>query len=453
MATCFFFPPPLVFRIRPDVDFADHSHMLTLMKHVGDKTFAFAVAFALLLMPVLSKAALTVSTNFEGGSAKVLAMSDNPQSVQIEPGGEADRGWPCWWFLRMDGVNPSQPLEVKVTASSAMLPAMIGKEARKLAPAWALPRQAAISDDGREWRQTAPGEMNGNATTYRITAPSKTVWIAWGPPFGPMDAAGFINKLASAHPYVKPFTLTVSREGRQVPAVRFIEGTRPLTQRPGVWILARQHAWESGGTWVGVGLAEWLADNSESAQWVRQNAEVFFVPVMDVDHVATGDGGKECIPQDPNQDWSASPHWPEVAAVEKGIQALAGEGRMDVLVDLHNPAASAKQVNVWLTPTNLLGTQAAANQNQLFTNLSREMTEPLSVAADPHWDAPGPHWHTLSCPWVYEHANPQTVAITVETAWNTPVSTTTGYRAVGQRLGIALASYLRNRSSSPAKPK
>jgi len=225
-----------------------------------------------------------------------------------------------------------------------------------------------------------------------------------------------------------------------------------VTQRPGVWILARQHAWESGGTWVGVGLAEWLAGNSESAQWVRQNAEVFFVPVMDVDHVATGDGGKECIPQDPNQDWSANPHWPEVAAVEKGVLALAKEGRMDLLLDLHNPGATATQVTLWLTPTNYLGAQAAANQNQLFTIVSREVTEPLSVAAEPHWDGPGPHWPTLSCPWVYEHANPQTVAITVETAWNTPVGTTTGYRAVGQRLGVAMASYLRNRSSSPAKP-
>ena len=422
------------------------------MKHLKAKTFACAAALVLPLLPVRSGAALTVSTNFEGGSANVLAIGDNPQSVHIEPGGDPDRGWPCWWFFRVDGVNPSQPLEVKVTASGATLPAILGHQARKLSPAWALPRCAAISDDGRAWSRTAPGERRGNATTYRIAAPSGTVWIAWGPPFGPTDAANFISNLARAHPFVKPFTLAVSREGRQAPAARFIEGDRPVTQRPGVWIIARQHAWEAGGTWVGVGLAEWLAGDSESAQWVRQNAEVFFVPVMDVDHVASGDGGKECLPQDPNQDWSAEPHWPEVAAVEKGVLALAGEGRMDLLVDLHNPGANATQVTVYLTPTNYLGAQAAANQNQFFASLRREVTQPLSVAAEPIWDGPGPHWATLSCPWVYRHTNPQTVAVTVETAWNTPAGTTNGYKAVGQQLGIAMASYLRNLSNSPAKP-
>jgi hypothetical protein len=195
---------------------------------------------------------------------------------------------------------------------------------------------------------------------------------------------------------------------------------------------------------------EWLAGDSESARWVRQNTEVFVVPVMDVDDVATGDGGKECLPQDPNLDWSAAPHFLEVAAVEKGVQALAKEGRMDLLIDLHNPGASVKQVTLYLTPTNYIGAQAAANQNQLFAIIRREVTEPLTVAAEPIWDGPGPHWPNLTCPWVYYHANPQTVAVTMETAWNTPSGTTTGYKAVGERLGMAVASYLHDH---PAKPQ
>lgn len=433
------------------LDSMDYFDMLTPVKPFAAKTFAFAAALVLPLTTMRGEAALTVSTNFESASAHVLALSDNPQSIQIEPGGNPDRGWPCWWYFRVDGVNPSLPLEVKVTASDATLPAMINKPARKLAPAWALPKCAAISSDGRTWSRTAPGERHGKTTTYRITSPSNTVWIAWGPPFGPTDASNFISNLASTHPFVKPFTLTVSREGRQAPAVRFIEGDKPVTQRHGVWIIARQHAWEVGGTWVNAGLAEWLAGKSEPAQWVRQNAEVFLVPIMDVDDVATGDGGKECLPQDPNQDWSAQPHFLEVAAVEKGVLALAKEGRMDLMIDLHNPGAGATQVNLWLTPTNYIGAQAAANQDQLFTTISREVTEPLTVAAKPVWDGPGPHWATLSCPWVYRHGNPQTVAITMETAWNSAAGTTNGFKAVGEQLGVAIASYLRSLSNNPAK--
>jgi hypothetical protein len=38
----------------------------------------------------------------------------------------------------------------------------------------------------------------------------------------------------------------------------------------------------------------------------------------------------------------------------------------------------------------------------------------------------------LTCPWVYEHANPQTVAVTLEVPWNADASTISGYRSVGE---------------------
>jgi hypothetical protein len=35
------------------------------------------------------------------------------------------------------------------------------------------------------------------------------------------------------------------------------------------------------------------------------------------------------------------------------------------------------------------------------------------------------------------------VAVTLETSWNTPHSTTTGYRTVGKQLGLAVERYSR----------
>lgn len=398
-----------------------------------------------------SSAALTLSTNFESGSARVLAIDAATQTVRISPAGDPTRGWPCWWYLRIDGVDPAKPLTVEVAASQAMLPAFGPKRPRSLAAAWSFPTQAAISTNGVVWGRTPKLERRGNIAVYRVSAGAPTVWLAWGPPFTPADAGAFIQRAAERHSFATAFTLARSLEGRAAPALRIADGDKPAGERRGIWILARQHAWEAGGTWVGIGFAEWLMSQDERARWLRQNAEVFFVPIMDVDRVATGDGGKEGLPQDANFDWSEAPHWPEVAAAQKRITALVKERRMDLLVDLHNPGAGQKEVDLWITPTNLIGALQAQNQERFVAALRQEVRAPIPVKAAPHWDGPGNDpfwqaaWHELTCPWVYEHGNPQTVAITMETPWNTPASTVDGYRAVGVRLGLAIEKYFRER--------
>jgi hypothetical protein len=395
--------------------------------------------------------ALTVSTNFEGGSARVIAINADAQVVRVMPAGDPDRGWPCWWFLRADGLDPAKPLTLEVVGNTLPVHGDGDAPMKPLAANWSLPAQAAFSTNGTNWKQTAPGERQGKTTRYRLEAGATSLWLAWGPPFTWSDARTFVADAARTNRFAKAFTLARSREGRDVPALQISEGETPAARRPAIWVFARQHAWESGGTWVGIGFAEWLLGNDERAKRLRAGTEIFFVPIMDVDRVVTGDGGKQSLPQDHNRDWTPTPHWPEVAAVQQRVLALAREERMALLVDLHNPGASAKRVDLWITPTNHLGALAARNQTRLFEAVCREITTPIPVKPEPHWDGPGKGWweqawHTLTCTWTYEHANPHTVAITVETPWNTPSSTAEGYRAVGQGLGRAIELYFREPS-------
>jgi hypothetical protein len=55
-----------------------------------------------------------------------------------------------------------------------------------------------------------------------------------------------------------------------------------------------------------------------------------------------------------------------------------------------------------------------------------------------------PLYKQISGMWVGDHGNPDTVAACLETSWNTPHSTTEGYRTVGKQLGEAVAAYMRN---------
>ena len=53
-------------------------------------------------------------------------------------------------------------------------------------------------------------------------------------------------------------------------------------------------------------------------------------------------------------------------------------------------------------------------------------------------------WQQISINWVAAHGNPFTVSVTLETPWNTPYSTSAGYRVVGRDLAQTIEKFLRD---------
>lgn len=384
---------------------------------------------------------LRVTTSFESGSARVLGIDNATQTIRIIPAGDPKRGMPNWWNLRIDSINNSKPVFLEVLSTDELIQAGPSGNLRKLSPDWTWPDRAAYSIDGKTWKHSSAGTREGNYMRYRIEPGSSTLWIAWGPPFTPTDATAFIQHLTKKHSFIKAFTLAQSREGRNVPALKISEGSKPDLQRPAIWVQARQHAWEVGGSWVAVGLAEWLAGEDKEAVWLRRNADIYIIPLMDVDHVATGDGGKHAIPHDHNRDWGPTPHWPEVAASQQYIRRLAEEGRMNIFLDLHNPAPGNKVQTMYVLDKTYMGKEAFPRQERFIELLIEEFGE-----IKQHRNGPKPSVTTpeelVSEAWVLENANPNTIGFCIETPWNAPKSTTTGYRAVGESLGRVMGKLL-----------
>ncbi|MEZ0257526.1 MAG: M14-type cytosolic carboxypeptidase [Chthoniobacter sp.] len=414
------------------------------------------VTLCALFVSVAAYADLSVATNFEGGSARVLSIDQGSRTIRFMPGGDPERGWPCWWFLRVDGAEAGTTLHFEIEGSDRAVPQAGGNQGKPLPSSWATPVRAAVSQDGTVWQHSDPGEKRAGGMIWHVQATGSSVWLAWGPPFTPGDASAFISKFVAAHPFAEAFTLARSREGREAPAMRIHEGGAPDPDIFGVWVEARQHAWESGGSWVLRGFAEWLAGNDEAARWMRQHAEVFLVPIMDTDHVATGDGGKEALPQDHNRDWSDAPHWPEVAAAQKRLSSLAAGKRLDVFLDLHNPGA-ADLATYFYTGEDTLLSEIGLERRERFLALAREnFSGPIPY--DPKTRASGknyhPLWRQISNNWVAAHGQPHTLSLCLETAWNTPASTVKGYLTTGRQLAAAVAAYLKEnpRVSPGEKP-
>jgi Zinc carboxypeptidase/Cytosolic carboxypeptidase N-terminal domain len=419
-----------------------------------DMNTRLALLFSAILMfagTALRADSLTVATNFEGASAANVQIDNLARSISFTPGGDPRHGWPCWWYFRVNGLTPGEKITLHLRGSPAVT-STPGPLAKPLSPTWSMPSQATISTDGKNWVHTAKGVKAGSLMTYTITPDATSVYVAWGPPYTPITATEFIRQICARSPHAQAEELCRSLDGRPVPMLHVMEGARPPAQRFGVWVQARQHAWESGSSWVGQGFAEWLLSADPDAAWLRQYAEIFIVPIMDVDNTATGNGGKDAIPHDHNRDWSEAPHWNEVVAAQKRVRGLIQAGRMDVFLDLHNPGPDDPTF-FFLAEKKVLK-EPMISLCDRFTDLAYGRISkakpfiPMSSKTKTTGPAYHPLWKQISACWVSMNGNPTTVSVCLETIWNAPNSTTEGYRTVGANLAAAVREYLAERPAS-----
>ena len=410
----------------------------------------FSGLLAFVGLQVLSAApSLRIVADFEGASIREARIDQQKRWVEFMPGGDPVRGWPCWWYFRVEGAEAGETITLRLRGSNATVSAPGHPLQKPLAPAWAMPAQAACSFDGTEWHQTPKGTRDGEWMTYSIRAEAPVFWVGWGPPYTPRDAVEFVRKSAEGRSGVEARELCLSREGRSVPLLHVSEGQRPARKRYGVWVQARQHAWESGSSWVAQGFAECLLSDLPAARWIRERAELYVVPVMDVDNAATGNGGKDALPHDHNRDWSETPHWRETLAAQKIVRSLSEEGRMDVFLDLHNPGPG--DPTFFYVLDRQMIPPAAQELRDRFLDLGYahiSKGEPfIPMSNRPKFTGPAYHplWRNISANWVAMNANPHSVAVCLETIWNYSSGTPSGYRAVGNRLAEALHAYLAER--------
>lgn len=406
------------------------------------------LAFVLLTCTSIA-AELRVSTDFEGGSAKVESIDQAARVIRFMPDGNPQRGWACWWYLRVDGVVKDERITLSLAGSDRPTRNNGQDTSKPLAASWAMPARATFSTDGQTWRHTAPGKREGGRINYEINGTGDSLWVAWGPPFTPRDTDALLAEAEKKLPAAKSFELARTREGRPVRGLRVSEATTP--KPPGIWVHARQHAWESGACWVARGFTEWLVSDDADARWLRGHAEIFIVPIMDVDNAATGNGGKEAAPRDHNRDWDDKPVYPEVAAAQQRLRTLAKENRLDVFLDLHNPGPSDWRPFFFLGPSEFMAEAGRVNQTNFLAATRARINGPMAVEEKPRFTGPAYHplWRQISGQWVTANGNPHTVAACLETSWNTANSTTEGYRTVGRQLGLAVADFLRGKAAQP----
>ena len=377
---------------------------------------------------------LQVTSDFEGGNGVVEQIVQEQSLIRIKPRTHAGRGWVCWWYVKVTGITPGQTLTLDVGGGRGV---------------WVLPKFATFSTDGKTWRHTGEGQRNGKRRVYKQKIDTTEAWFAWGPPFTPRDAAALVERVARDKSFAQAFELCKTRGGRPVPALRIREGDRPATQRRGVWINARQHAWESGSSWVCRGLVEWLVSDDPRAAELRASADIYVVPIMDIDNTAVGAGGKEQTPHDHNRDWQDDAYFPAVRAATAIIKTMNVAGRFDLFLDLHNPGPGDLRPFYFVAPDDLLSERGKRNLKWFVQDAAAHITGPMKLADRTRTSGAGYDklWKRISKNWVVMNTADHVVAVTLETSWNTEHSTPEGYMTVGKQQGLAIAAYLRRNTA------
>ncbi len=248
-----------------------------------------------------------VDADFPGGNIIVDEISDD--NVRLH---QDLRDTTIWWFYWAFHVYNAvgRTLRFEFTDGNVFSPA-----------------GPCFSQNCVDWQWLGLDCTDGDSFTYTFGTDQHEAFFAFCPTYTESNLRCFLQD----HSYVNAGILTTSEQQRPVELMS-IPAANPKIS---LLITARHHACESVANYFLEGiLDEWGKDNADST-WLRKNVDLYAVPFVDKDGVENGDQGKMRAPHDHWQDYTQSPEYSSVRA----IQSLCNNLRAPLIlaIDLHCP--------------------------------------------------------------------------------------------------------------------
>ena len=284
--------------------------------------------------------AITVTSNFEGGSIGKVEHTA-PAHLRCAVEGQTDQAGrnrqANWYYFRVDGAKG-----VPLTIDLVNLPGEYNfKPNRGAVQKDTIPH---YSYDQRTWFPVETTEFDAAEPFMRIklTPTSNKLWIAHTPPYTAVELKRMFNRHS-----LKPELIGKSVEGRDLYLLTIGSGKKVI------WLMTRQHSWETSTSWVGEGFIEHLL--SPAGANLRQQATFKIIPICDPDGIAHGGVRFNRHGFDLNRNWDVTDpqQMPEITAQRNAIFHWLDSGKpVDLFLSLHNTetaeyidgSASAKEI-------------------------------------------------------------------------------------------------------------
>ena len=281
-------------------------------------------------------------TEFEGGSlGKVERVGEGAYRCHVR-GQQDEHGrnrQASWYYFRVDGAR-GRDLVLTMTDFVGEYNGQPGAcpMGPEIVPVW--------SEDGEHWRgvPTLSWDDRAREATITLRPERDTVWVAHQPPYTTRRLTRLLEQVErSDHARIEVIGQTV--RGRPLTLVTVTDAEAPDRDKVTVWLQARQHAWESGTSFVMEGALRFVTSDDPDAQALRRKVVFKFTPMVDPDGAAAGGVRFNAHGFDVNRHWDEVDlrrkrfltQMPEIWYVKKAIVAHAEAGRnIRLLVNLHN---------------------------------------------------------------------------------------------------------------------
>jgi hypothetical protein len=280
--------------------------------------------------------AITFHSDFEGaslGKVEIVSESYYRCAVRGESDHEGRNRQATWYYFRMDGVFERQLTIdlVDLVGEYNYQPGAHGvtKDTRPV-----------YSYDRKTWKFFENLEWVEKTTTLRLrfTAARQSIWIAHIPPYTNRDLDSLLRNL-HGHPHLKKDSIGKSVGGRDILLLTVTNPAVPDRNKRVIWLMARQHAWEAGTSWVAEGALRYLLSSEPGAARLRDEYIFKINPMADPDGVARGGVRYNANGYDLNRNWDAvAPKlMPEIYALRQAIlDWVDSRHRIDLFLTLHN---------------------------------------------------------------------------------------------------------------------
>ena len=286
------------------------------------------------LVPAVA-AAMTVSTNFEGGSlGGIEKVSDTHFRLAVK--GEKDQDGrnrqANWYYFRVDHGGGDE-----LTLDMVDLKGEYNHQPNRGAITKDTP--PVISYDQLTWTHVDRFDYDPvePKLILHIRPKHPRFWIAHVPPYTGRDL-NRLRSFAARHPDFHEEAIGKTVGGRNL--VLWTISTAPLSKdRPTVWLMFRQHSWEGGSSWAGEGAVRALLREDAEGRRARQSIVWKIFPLCDPDGVARGGVRFNANGYDLNRNWDVSDaaKMPEISAQRSAVRAWLRDGHTIALYfSLHN---------------------------------------------------------------------------------------------------------------------
>lgn len=332
-----------------------------------------------------SQAAGTIRTDFEGSNLDSW-VEPTPDTWDLTIKYDMNSTEYRWYSFKIEGASGTTQTFNITNAGSA-----------NASGAWSFNRPVYSQNSGATWGRISNTSYIGGVFSFVHTIGSNSEWLALGVVYDFSRWESLVITISS-NPLVTSVTeLTQTLQGRPLHLLTITDPSVDDSQKKAVWITARQHPAEIGGSWVCEGLIDWLLGGSPEADNLLRESIFKIAGFMNPDGVVLGHYRLNTLGLNLNREWNSTTETtsPTIFAVRQAmLDFQSGGGVISTFFDLHSYSSYHKNfcyyANAFSSSQVLYDDarvflQSFANRNSDFTFSQSESTTATNLGIAAQW--------------------------------------------------------------------